>query len=138
MRPQLGSRAGEGGLHQRRSGDRLRDASRGVVRFCATNFDFDDALRAFAVGNDLQGERTADIFESFDERRDARTYPHLMRGRPAAPLASTSKVSLVEVSPSMEMALKVRDVTSCRVFCSSAGAMAASVATKASMVAMLG
>src|SRR5271163_64669 len=62
----------------------------------------------------------------------------LIDGAPAAPLARTSNVSFVEVSPSMEMALKVRDVTSCNVFCSRLGAMAASVVTKASMVAILG
>src|SRR5271167_2208292 len=64
--------------------------------------------------------------------------PDFIAGASAAPLARTSTVSLVEVSPSIEMALKVRSVTSCSVFCKRLGAMAASVATNASMVAMFG
>jgi len=47
-------------------------------------------------------------------------------------------VSFVEVSPSTLMALKVRPVTSRSVFCKKEGAIAASVAINASMVAMFG
>jgi hypothetical protein len=61
-----------------------------------------------------------------------------MVGAPAAPLAMTSNVSLVEVSPSTLMELKVREVTSRSVRCNSDGEMAASVNTKARVVAMLG
>ena len=62
----------------------------------------------------------------------------LIDGAPASPFARTSSVSFVEVSPSMLIELKVRVVTSRSVFCSNAGAIAASVATKASVVAMFG
>src|SRR5438094_691665 len=64
--------------------------------------------------------------------------PFAMAGAPAAPLARTRRVSLVEVSPSTLTALKVRAVTSRRVFCKRDGEMLASVATKARVVAMLG
>ena len=57
---------------------------------------------------------------------------------PAAPLASTQRVSLVEVSPSTEMRLKVRAAAAAVSRCSRAGAAAASVITKASMVARRG
>src|SRR5260370_28590546 len=61
-----------------------------------------------------------------------------VEGAPAAPLARTSSESFVEVSPSMLIALNVRAVTSLSVFCSREGAMAASVVTNASVVAMFG
>ena len=61
-----------------------------------------------------------------------------MAGAPAAPLARTRSVSFVDVSPSMLMALKVRVVTSRRVFCRRDGAIFASVTTKASVVAIFG
>src|SRR5947208_14371946 len=61
-----------------------------------------------------------------------------MAGAPAAPLARTRRVSLVDVSPSTLMALKVRPVTSRRIFCKRDGEMLVSVATKARVVAMLG
>src|SRR2546430_12096828 len=61
-----------------------------------------------------------------------------MAGAPAAPLARTRSVSLVEVSPSTLMALNVRAVTSRSVLCNNDGETFASVATKASVVAMFG
>ena len=64
--------------------------------------------------------------------------PARIAGAPAAPLAKTANVSLVEESPSMLMQLNVREQTSRNVFCRSAGAIAASVTTKASVVARLG
>src|SRR5258708_4963057 len=64
--------------------------------------------------------------------------PLLIAGAPASPLARTRRASFVDVSPSMLMELNVRAVTSLRVFCSSEGAIAASVVTKAGVVAMLG
>ena len=57
---------------------------------------------------------------------------------PAAPLAKMAKVSLVEVSPSMEIMLKVFSVTWWMALSSMAGLMAQSVVAKHSMVAMLG
>ena len=57
---------------------------------------------------------------------------------PAAPLARMAKVSLVEVSPSTEIMLKVFSVTWWMALSSMAGLMAQSVVTKQSMVAMLG
>src|SRR5580692_10330942 len=59
----VGIAASESGFHERRSCDRLRDLTRRCFALRATYFDFDHALRAFAVGNDLQRERMADIFE---------------------------------------------------------------------------
>jgi len=59
-------------------------------------------------------------------------------GAPAAELARTRSVSLVLVSPSTLTALKVRPVTSRKVRWRREGEMLASVATKASVVAMLG
>ena len=134
----VGIAAGESGLDQRRSGDGFRDSARGGFGFRAAHFDFDHALRAFAVGDDLQRERAADFFECGGERAMRRVAGLDRCGAPAAPLARTSSVSLVEVSPSTLMELKVREVTSRSVFCNSDGAMAASVTTKASVVAMLG
>ena len=53
-------------------------------------------------------------------------------------MAISTKASLVEVSPSIVMRLKDRSAASRASCCTSAGAMFASVATKPSMVAMLG
>ncbi len=64
--------------------------------------------------------------------------PARIAGASAAPFARTSKVSFVEVSPSTLMALNVCEFTSCSVFCSREGAIAASVATNASIVAIFG
>jgi len=72
--------------------------ARSRFSLCAANFDFDDALRAFAVGYDLAGERAAHIFKSRRNWRCALLPPEI-EGAPAAPLARTSNVSLVEVSP---------------------------------------
>ena len=63
----IGIAAGEGGFHKRRSGDRLSDAASRSFGLCAAYFDFDDALGAFAIGDDLQGQRLADLFESARE-----------------------------------------------------------------------
>src|SRR4029077_21221727 len=57
---------------------------------------------------------------------------------PEHPLARIATVSLVEVSPSMVMALNVGATARRRARVKSAGEIAASVATNASMVAMLG
>src|SRR5256885_295655 len=63
----VGIAAGESGFDEGRSGDGFGDFLRGGFGFCATNFDFDDALRAFAVGDDLLGEGAADFFEGGGE-----------------------------------------------------------------------
>src|SRR5580693_4632657 len=47
--------SGEGGLDEGRGGDGFGDALGGSFSFGAANFDFDDALGAFAVGYDLEG-----------------------------------------------------------------------------------
>src|SRR5439155_1199395 len=57
---------------------------------------------------------------------------------PALPVAIRTKLSLVEVSPSTVMRLNEASAISQASDCSSSGAMAASVAIKPSMVAMLG
>ena len=57
---------------------------------------------------------------------------------PAMPLASTTTMSLVEVSPSTLTMLKVPWTSQERAFCKRAGEMLASVVIKTSMVAMLG
>ena len=62
-----------------------------------------------------------------------------MRGAsPALPVANSSSVSEVEVSPSMVTALKVSPTPSCSSACSAGAAIAASVKTKDSIVAMSG
>ena len=64
-----------------------------------------------------------------------------MRGAPraaAAPVAKASKVSDVEVSPSIVTALKLSTTPSAMRRCSAGAAIGASVNTKASMVAMSG
>src|SRR5688572_5924573 len=59
-------------------------------------------------------------------------------GLPARPVATSRSVSLVEVSPSTEMALNERLATRRARYCSESSAMQASVAITPSMVAMLG
>jgi len=83
--------------------------------FAFAHFDFDDRLRAFAVSHDLQRERTADFFKGGSERT-LRRRARFDRRRTRSPLARTSNVSFVEVSPSTLIALNVRPVTSCSVF----------------------
>ena len=64
-----------------------------------------------------------------------------MRGAPraaAVPVANSKSVSLVEVSPSMVMALKVASTAGARISRNGPGSIAASVKRKASMVAMSG
>src|SRR5712691_948709 len=56
----VGVAAGEGRFDKRRCGDRFRDAACVGFVLRVALFDFDDALRAFAVSHDLQRERTAD------------------------------------------------------------------------------
>ena len=46
----------KGGFDERRSRDGLADAARVRFFFGATDFDFNHALGAFTVGNDLQRE----------------------------------------------------------------------------------
>ena len=57
---------------------------------------------------------------------------------PAVPFASTVTISLVEVSPSIEIMLKVLWMSPESAFCSISGEIAASVVMNTSMVAMLG
>ena len=54
---------GEGCFHQRRIGDGFRDAAGVAFGSCAADFDFDGALRAFAILDDRERERFADAFE---------------------------------------------------------------------------
>ncbi|MOA64753.1 hypothetical protein D3C78_1909080 [compost metagenome] len=61
-----------------------------------------------------------------------------MRGASLWPVEISMKLSLVEVSPSMVMLLKLRSATSFTSWLSTGRVMAASVATKPSMVAMFG
>ena len=61
-----------------------------------------------------------------------------MRGFPALPVANSISVSEVEVSPSMVTALKVSATPSLSMACSAGAAIAASVNTKDSIVAMSG
>ena len=63
----VGIATGKGRLDERRSSDGLRDAAGVRLRFGVTHFDFDDALRSFAIGNDLQGQRVANFLEGLCE-----------------------------------------------------------------------
>src|SRR5216683_990268 len=75
----------EGGFHQRRSRNGLRDSLRSRFSLRAAHFDFDDALRALAVGHDLQRERTANFFQRGSERA-MRGGASLDRRRPRLPV----------------------------------------------------
>ncbi len=57
--PPIGIGAGKGGFHQRRIGDGARDLVGGPVRGGAAHFNFDYALRAFAIRDDCECERFA-------------------------------------------------------------------------------
>ena len=59
----VGVGAGEGGLYERRIRDGARDLICGAIAWGAADFDFDHALRAFAVGDDREREGLADVFE---------------------------------------------------------------------------
>src|SRR6266850_6401746 len=59
-------------LYQRRSSDGFGDSFRGGLRLRVAYLDFDYALRAFAIGNNLQRERAADFFKRGGERAMAR------------------------------------------------------------------
>ncbi len=72
----------------------------------------DEVGDAFAVIDDLVGQRVADVASSLT---------------PLAPLASRRTVSLVEVSPSMEMLLKLPSAASASKGSSSAGVASRSV-----------
>ena len=79
--------------------------------------------------------RAAENAPSFFELAFATTFcPPLA----AAPVANSKQVSLVEVSPSMVMQLKVVATCSLSSSCSTPGAMAASVNMKHSIVAISG
>jgi len=54
--PPVGIAARECGFYERGSGDSFGNFARGGFALCAANFNFDDALRAFAVGDDLLRE----------------------------------------------------------------------------------
>ena len=57
---------------------------------------------------------------------------------PACPVATSTNESLVEVSPSMVMRLKLKSAASCTSACNAGRETTASVATKPSIVAMFG
>ena len=59
----VGIGAGEGGFHQRRIRDGARDLLGGAIGWGAAHFDFDHALRAFAIFDDRKRERHADAFQ---------------------------------------------------------------------------
>ena len=107
-RPQLASSPRDRRFHQRRIGDRHRDAARRFFRHRAFDHDLDQLARAFAVARDLLGEigehalqRLLNVLERAGRRaRDARTSA-------ALPVAKIISVSEVEVSPSMVTALNV-------------------------------
>src|SRR5713101_9190486 len=60
--------ARESSFHQRRSRNRLGNALRCGFRLRIAHLDLNHALRAFAVGHDLQRERTANFFKCGGER----------------------------------------------------------------------
>src|SRR5882724_5015118 len=64
----VGVAACESGFDQRRSRNGFGNALRSGFGFRVADFDFDDALRAFAVGNNLKRERSANFFQSGGER----------------------------------------------------------------------
>ena len=59
----VGVGAGEGGFYERGLRDGARDLVGGAVGRGAANFDFDDVLRAFAIFDDRERERLADVLE---------------------------------------------------------------------------
>jgi len=62
-------------------GDSFR---RGASVFAWLLFDFDHALRAFAIGNDLQRARAADFFEAQVVNARCADVPALIAGAPAS------------------------------------------------------
>jgi len=67
--PPVGVVSGPGGFDQRRVGDGLGDPQRVRVRGRAFDVQFHNMSDAFAVGNDLTGERGADLGERCGELR---------------------------------------------------------------------
>ena len=91
----------------------------------------DEFLRALAIANDLLRQIAADGVDRGGERIGTGIiHTGEAAGCPAAPVAKTSNVSLVEVSPSTVMLLNVMSPPTASVIaCNSAGSTAASVKT---------
>ncbi len=135
----IGIGAGDGRLDERRKGRWFRPLASRPHR---------SARRALRFRRDAWRLRHPRRFQSPAPCKLFRAQPRISRNprrsasviffAPLAPLASTSSVSLVEVSPSTVMQLNVRLTTSRSATSSTPGSIAASVTTKESIVAMLG
>ena len=143
MRPQLASSPAIGGLDQRRVGDgeaRCCGAARALS--APADLDRDELGRALAVASRPGGRGRAAPPRAQRGNRASRGRRRGDRGAPraaAVPVANSSSVSLVEVSPSTVMQLKVSSAPSRQQGpAAPRGRSAASVTTKASMVAMSG
>ena len=134
--------AGDRRLHQRRIGDGQRDPPRRGGALGAGDAHRDEFGRPLAVLHHLVREIAQHLGERGAEAREPRIVRQAQfAARPATrplPVANSSSVSLVEVSPSMVMALKVSSAAGASISRNGPGSIAASVKRKASMVAMSG
>jgi hypothetical protein len=102
----------EGGLDQRRVGDGVADrlALGGVA--AAFDLDGDELGGAFAVAHDGLGQFGATEVTASASRRPSALSSDSISALPAVPEAISMKESLVEVSPSTVMQLKLRSAAS--------------------------
>jgi hypothetical protein len=137
----IGVLAGDRGLHQRRIGDRHRDAARRSFRHRALDHDLDQLARAFAVARHLFGEIGEHGVEGLAERTSgADRGARLMRGAPwrrGAGGESQQRVGGRGVAVDGDGVEGVDDALA-QQRCSAGAAIGASVNTKASIVAMSG
>ena len=121
----VGVCARPGALVERAVRDGAGDLPGVVFGLGASDFECDDVGDSLAVVDDLVREAGGDQLE-----RPSISLPPLASVpsfTPLAPLASRSTVSLVEVSPSIEIELKLRSTAGCSNSASCAGSAARSV-----------
>ena len=124
------------------SGELAIDSAMRLARFAgrrALDPHLDELARAFAVAHHLMGEIEQKLVERARNAPSARiSGVGDWRARPAAPVANSSSVSEVDVSLSTVIALNERRTDFDSIAWSAGAAIAASVNTKDSIVAMSG
>ena len=128
--PPIGVLAGARGLHQRRIGDRERNAPGRLAARRALDIDGDELARSLAVAHHLLREIAQELVKPAPEGGRARIGGVLDPGRRrASPVAKIISVSEVDVSLSTVIALNERSTDFDSIACSAPGAIAASVKT---------